>query len=73
MNTHTKQVEIKVIKPRVSLNLYSQTSPQTEDIGSIQKGADFVRAFMLGFEIKVLLFLHKMLIHKGRYSTYQIG
>lgn len=29
-----------------------QTSPQTEDEGSLQKGADFLRAFALGFEVE---------------------
>ena len=32
---------------------FFQTSQHTTDIGSIQKGADFVKAFMLGFEIDV--------------------
>jgi len=39
MNTKTRQVEL-------------QTSPHTEDAGAIQRGADFVRAFLLGFEVK---------------------
>ena len=39
MNVKTKQVEI-------------QTSEYTEDIGAIQRAADFIKAFLLGFEIK---------------------
>ncbi|CEP13333.1 hypothetical protein [Parasitella parasitica] len=39
MNIKTKTVELK-------------TSPQTEDEGSLQKGADFLRAFALGFEVE---------------------
>ncbi|KAL9557872.1 pre-rRNA-processing protein pno1 [Mucor bainieri] len=39
MNVKTKTVELK-------------TSPQTEDEGSLQKGADFLRAFALGFEVE---------------------
>ena len=30
-----------------------QSSAKTKDIGAIQKGADFVRAFMLGFDVEV--------------------
>ena len=29
-----------------------RTSPETEDISSIQKAADFLKAFMLGFELQ---------------------
>ncbi|KAI8640710.1 hypothetical protein BD408DRAFT_419320 [Parasitella parasitica] len=39
MNVKTKTVELK-------------TSAQTEDEGSLQKGADFLRAFALGFEVE---------------------
>jgi len=38
-NTHTRSVEMK-------------TSAHTLDMGSLQKGADFVSAFMLGFEVQ---------------------
>ncbi|KAL1923044.1 uncharacterized protein VTP21DRAFT_9420 [Calcarisporiella thermophila] len=38
MNTKSKQVEIR-------------TSKHTTDSGALQKGADFVRAFSLGFEV----------------------
>jgi len=38
-NTKTKCVEMK-------------TSIHTQDLGSLQKGADFVSAFMLGFEVQ---------------------
>ncbi|KAI9361461.1 hypothetical protein BD770DRAFT_361052 [Pilaira anomala] len=39
MNVKTRTVELK-------------TSPSTEDEGSLQKGADFLRAFALGFEVE---------------------
>lgn len=29
-----------------------QTSPHTEDAGALQKAADFVRAFVLGFDVR---------------------
>eukprot|EP01068_Selenidium_serpulae_P006919 Selendium_serpulae@DN4557_c0_g1_i3.p1 len=29
-----------------------RTSPETKDVGAIQKAADYVRAFMLGFEVQ---------------------
>lgn len=32
-----------------------QTSPTTSDVGALQKGADFVRAFILGFDVEVRL------------------
>jgi RNA-binding protein PNO1 len=38
-NTKTRSVEMK-------------TSPHTEDAGALQKGADFVSAYMLGFEVQ---------------------
>jgi hypothetical protein len=42
MNTKTKQVEMR-------------TSKHTEDAGSVlQKGADFLKAFTLGFDVDVL-------------------
>mmetsp|Transcript_27386 Transcript_27386/g.70391 ORF Transcript_27386/g.70391 Transcript_27386/m.70391 type:complete len:243 (-) Transcript_27386:478-1206(-) len=39
MNLKNRSVELK-------------TTPETQELGSIQKGADFVRAFVLGFEVK---------------------
>ncbi|CEM30549.1 unnamed protein product [Vitrella brassicaformis CCMP3155] len=39
MNTKRRCVEIR-------------TSPDTKDIGALQKGADFVKAFLLGFEVQ---------------------
>ena len=39
MNTKRRSVELR-------------TGPYTEDIGGIQKAADFLKAFMLGFEIQ---------------------
>jgi len=39
MNTKTRTVELR-------------TSELTEDVGSLQKAADFLQAFMLGFEIE---------------------
>jgi RNA-binding protein PNO1 len=38
-NTKSRSVEMK-------------TSPHTADIGGLQKGADFVSAFMMGFEVQ---------------------
>jgi len=38
MNTKSRSVELR-------------TSPHTQDIGAVQKAADFVQAFMLGFDI----------------------
>lgn len=39
MNTRSRAVEIK-------------TSPYTSDVGALQKAEDFIRAFLLGFDLK---------------------
>lgn len=46
-NTKAKQVEIR-------------TGPSTEDIAYLQKAADFVRAFILGFEVEDALALLRL-------------
>jgi rRNA processing protein Krr1/Pno1 len=33
----------------------SQTSEFTEDIGALQRAADFLKAFMLGFDVDVCM------------------
>ena len=30
-----------------------QTSEETQDVGALQKAEDFVRAFMMGFDVEV--------------------
>ena len=35
------------------LLIFLQTCKETKDIGALQKGADFVRAFTLGFDVDV--------------------
>lgn len=37
------------------MNFTLQTSEHTEELGSLQKAADFVQAFMLGFAIEVFV------------------
>jgi RNA-binding protein PNO1 len=46
-NTQTKQIELKV-------------GPATKDIGALQKGEDFCRAYILGFELKDAIALLRM-------------
>jgi hypothetical protein len=46
-NTQTKQIELKV-------------GPATKDIAAIQKGQDYCRAFVLGFELKDAVALLRM-------------
>lgn len=36
-----------------SFALLYQTSKHTKDVGAIQKGADFVKAYSLGFDVNV--------------------
>ena len=53
MNTKRRAIELKVRLKQLSLNHhFVQTSPKTVDVGAIQKGADFLKAFMLGFEMQ---------------------
>lgn len=51
MNTKRRCVELRVNKHFIII-YYIQTSKLTEDIGAIQKGADFLKAYMLGFELQ---------------------
>jgi hypothetical protein len=46
-NTQTKQIELKI-------------GPATKDIAAIQKGQDYCRAFVLGFELKDCVALLRM-------------
>lgn len=55
-----------------------QTSKDTKDIGAIQKAADFVQAFILGFEVEVGLrgilmsvcWLFTALVHNPQLPTF---
>lgn len=47
-NPKTRCVELKVI---LSTLLQFQTSPHTVDSSCLQKGEDYIHAFMLGFDI----------------------
>lgn len=45
---------------------YAQTSKHTQDIGAIQKGADFVKSFALGFDVnaspRTILVMHALIL-----------
>ncbi|CAG5083008.1 Similar to l(1)G0004: RNA-binding protein pno1 (Drosophila pseudoobscura pseudoobscura) [Cotesia congregata] len=43
-----------------SRNVELRTSPETPDISNLQKGADFVKAFVLGFEVEDALALLRL-------------
>ena len=52
-----------------------QTSKHTKEIGAIQKGADFVKAYALGFDVQVcctsgLSYLHHFVLHKNHVGLY---
>ena len=38
---------------RINNRLATKTSKYTKEIGSLQKGADFVKAYALGFDVNV--------------------
>ncbi|KAH0534317.1 RNA-binding protein pno1 [Cotesia glomerata] len=43
-----------------SRNVELRTSPETPDISNLQKGADFIKAFVLGFEVEDALALLRL-------------
>lgn len=56
MNVHRRCVELRVcplISFHDSLLFPNQTSKHTKEIGVLQKGADFVKAYALGFDVNV--------------------
>ena len=57
MNVQRKSVEIRVrlqIIPLLGARTDDlQTSKHTKELGALQKGADFVKAFALGFDVNV--------------------
>lgn len=54
MNIRSRCVEIKVLALACTVRLtQGQTCPATEEHGALQKAADFVKAFMLGFDVEV--------------------
>jgi RNA-binding protein PNO1 len=62
MNIPRKSVEIRVWSWFLTLDdrlrHYSQTSKHTKEVGALQKGADFIKAFALGFDVNVRLLMH---------------
>ncbi len=49
--------------------VFFQTSKATKDIGAIQKGADFVKAYALGFDVNVSSMFLLPVYCKGLKST----
>ena len=56
-NPKTRCVELKVL---VVVFFKEQTSPHTVDSSCLQKGEDYIHAFMLGFEIDDAIALLRM-------------
>ena len=63
MKIYTPIVEHLKLQVRFNLktrNVEIQSSPETSDIGALQKAVDFVRAFVLGFEVEDALALVRL-------------
>ncbi|XP_014209917.1 RNA-binding protein pno1 [Copidosoma floridanum] len=63
MKIFTPVVEHLQLQIRFNLktrNVELRTAPETPDISNLQKGADFVKAFLLGFEIEDALALLRL-------------
>lgn len=63
MKIFTPVVEHLQLQIRFNLksrNVELRTSPETPDISNLQKGADFVKAFILGFEVDDALALLRL-------------
>ena len=63
MKIYTPVVEHLKLQIRFNVktrNVELKTSPETADVGSIQKAADFVRAFALGFDLEDCLALIRL-------------
>jgi RNA-binding protein PNO1 len=51
----------------------ARTSKHTKDIGALQKGADFVRAYALGFDVNVCLVYFRLRYHPKPNLINRIG
>jgi RNA-binding protein PNO1 len=61
-----------LMKPYLSLDVsVPQTSKHTKDIGALQKGADFVKAYALGFDVNVCTRLHVEAIRLNHTFAFQ--
>jgi len=63
MKIYTPIVEHLKLQVRFNLktrNVELQSSPETTDIGALQKAVDFVRAFVLGFDVEDALALVRL-------------
>ena len=63
MKVYTPIVDYLKLQIRFNLktrNIELKTCPDTIDIGSLQKAADFIRAFCLGFEVEDSLALVRL-------------
>lgn len=69
MNVKRRAVEIKVSGVLALLTV--QSSPHTVDSGAVQKGADFVKAFALGFDVNVRDIGNGLT--PGRYCPFAFG
>ena len=52
----------------IHLIFKTKTSEHTEDIGTLQKAADFIKAYMLGFAVEVSFILIKN--ENTKYSNF---
>ncbi len=65
-NLKTRNIELKVTNWKnlklINYNLenFFQTCAETPEIGSLQKAADFIKAFVLGFDVEDALALVRL-------------
>ena len=59
-NIKTRQVEIRSPPPPTASGNQSKAEPSGDDAATLQKAADFVRAFICGFEVDDALALLRL-------------
>lgn len=67
---------VKHMKLQIRMNLKTRsvemrTSEHTEEVSALQKSHDFIRAFLMGFEVQVCKYVYTKCIYKNNFSCTQ--